>query len=315
MKTKYFNDAFVGNGRVTASFSKTGELLRFFYPTIDYKQFFEEFYIGLKVNDSNIIYLHNDINNTYEQNYIENTNILETRIINSYFNLAVTQIDFVPINENVLVKKYTFKNFGKIDLDINLLEYSKVLTDFNDDTCGYVKNDCLIQYNHNYSICTFSKDKILSSQINDIDKNFTDGVIRGKDYIGMSSVSGISFNIGKISPKQEKSFYLYIYINDNSEKSLLNELDTEIEKFRKLDLELELKNTKLYWQKFVKEHDKMGINKKQIDDKIKQNYNRSILLFSLLTNKTTGGVSAGIEVDEQKTVVDIHIVGLEMQCL
>ena len=57
MKTKYFNDAFVGNGRVTASFSKTGELLRFFYPTIDYKQFFEEFYIGLKVNDSNIIYL------------------------------------------------------------------------------------------------------------------------------------------------------------------------------------------------------------------------------------------------------------------
>ena len=301
MKTKYFNDAFVGNGRVTASFSKTGELLRFFYPTIDYKQFFEEFYIGLKVNDSNIIYLHNDVNNTYEQNYIENTNILETRIINSYFNLAVTQIDFVPINENVLVKKYTFKNFGKIDLDINLLEYSKVLTDFNDDTCGYVKNDCLIQYNHNYAICIFSKDKILSSQINDIDKNFADGVIRGKDYIGMSSVSGISFNIGKIPPKQEKSFYLYIYINDNSEKSLLNELDTEIEKFRKLDLELELKNTKLYWQKFVKEHDKMGINKKQIDDKIKQNYNRSILLFSLLTNKTTGGVSAGIEVDEQKT--------------
>ena len=24
-----------------------------------------------------------------------------------------------------------------------------------------------------------------------------------------------------------------------------------------------LKNTKLYWQKFVKEHDKMGINKKE----------------------------------------------------
>ena len=78
MRTKYFNDAFVGNGRVTASFSKTGELLRLYYPTIDYKQFFEEFYLGVKINDSALIYLHNDINNSYEQEYLENTNILRT---------------------------------------------------------------------------------------------------------------------------------------------------------------------------------------------------------------------------------------------
>ena len=94
---------------------------------------------------------------------------------------------------------------------------------------------------------------------------------------------------------------MYIYINSNKEKSLLNELDTEIEKLKKLDLKLELENTKKYWQKYVKEHDKLGINKKNIDESIKSNYNRSILLFSLLTNAETGGVSAGIEVDEQKT--------------
>ena len=301
MRTKYFNDAVVGNGKITASFSKTGELLRLFYPTIDYKQFFEEFYIGLKVNDSAILYLHNDINNTYKQEYIENTNILKTTIFNSYFNLEVEQVDFAPISENVLIKKYTFKNLGKIDLNVNFLEYSKVITDFNNDTCGYLKNNCLIQYNHGYSICTFSKDELLSSQINDIDSNFQDGVIRGKDYIGMSSVSGISYNIGNLKPKEEKTFYLYIYINSNKEKSLLNELDTEIEKLKKLDLKLELENTKKYWQKYVKEHDKLGINKKNIDESIKSNYNRSILLFSLLTNAETGGVSAGIEVDEQKT--------------
>ena len=117
----------------------------------------------------------------------------------------------------------------------------------------------------------------------------------------MSSVSGISYNIGNLKPKEEKTFYLYIYINSNKEKSLLNELDTEIEKLKKLDLKLELENTKKYWQKYVKEHDKLGINKKNIDESIKSNYNRSILLFSLLTNTETGGVSAGIEVDEQKT--------------
>ena len=110
LRNKYFNDAVVGNGKITASFSKTGELLRLFYPTIDYKQFFEEFYIGLKVNDSAILYLHNDINNTYKQEYIENTNILKTTIFNSYFNLEVEQVDFATISENVLIKKYSFKN-------------------------------------------------------------------------------------------------------------------------------------------------------------------------------------------------------------
>ena len=301
MKTKYFNDAFVGNGKVTASFSKTGELLRFFYPTIDYQQFFEDFYLGLKINDSNIIYLHNDINNRYEQEYIENTNILITKIYNSYFNLEITQTDFVPINDDVLIKKYKFKNAGTIDLNINLLEYSKVITDYNDDTCGYLKGEYLAQYNHAFSVCTFSSEKILSGQINNIEENFRDGIIGGKDYIGMSSASGISFNIGELRPGEEKEICLYVYINLNRRVNLLNELDAEVARFKSMNIEKELESTKQYWEQFVKKHDRLNINGMNIDERIKKNYNRSILMFSLLTNKSTGGVSAGIEVDEQKT--------------
>ena len=46
MITKYFNDAVIGNRTVTASFSKTGELLRLYSPTVDYKQFIERFNVG-----------------------------------------------------------------------------------------------------------------------------------------------------------------------------------------------------------------------------------------------------------------------------
>ena len=49
MKQKYFNDGIVGNRTVTASFSKTGELLRLFYGAIDYKQFIEQFDVGVKI--------------------------------------------------------------------------------------------------------------------------------------------------------------------------------------------------------------------------------------------------------------------------
>ena len=44
MINKYFNDAIIGNGEMTVSFSKTGELLRLFNQAPDYKQFFEIFH-------------------------------------------------------------------------------------------------------------------------------------------------------------------------------------------------------------------------------------------------------------------------------
>lgn len=300
MITKYFNDGIVGNRTVTASFSKTGELLRLYSPTVDYKQFIERFNVGVKINDSAIIYLHNDINNIYNQQYVPYTNVLETEILNTYFNLRVLQTDFVPIKENILVKNYKLSNESNIDFDMNFLVYSDMFSNLNNDTCGYFKNDSLIQYNHDYSVCIFSKEVPNSVQINNVQNNIMDGVIGGKDYIGMSSDSGISYKLN-IPAGKEISINIYIYINDNKEKSLLNELDNEIERIRKIDIREELEDTKKYWKKFVKSHDKLGINKLNVDEKIKNIYNRSILLFPLVTNPVTGGISAGIEVDENKT--------------
>lgn len=300
MINKYFNDGIVGNRTVTASFSKTGELLRLYSGSVDYKQFIERFNVGVKINDSAIIYLHNDINNSYIQNYIPNTNILQTEILNTYFNLKITQTDFVPIKENMLVKSYKFQNDSNIDFDMNFIVYSEVMTNLNNDTCGYFKNDALIQYNHDYSVCIFSKEVPNSVQINGVKNNIMDGVIGGKDYVGMSSDSAISYGI-KLPAGKEKTINIYIYVNDNGKKSLLNELDNELERIRKIDIKTELEETKKYWKKYVKDHDKMGINKLNIDDRVKTIYNRSILLFNLVTNPITGGISAGIEVDENKT--------------
>ncbi len=301
MKEKYFNDGIVGNGRITASFSKTGELLRLFYGSVDYKQFIEQFDVGVKVNDSAMIYLHNDINNLYDQKYIKDTNILQTEILNTYFNLQIIQTDFVPISENILVRNYRFINQSNIDLKVNLLAYSKVLTNINNDTCGFFKDDCLIQYNHDYSFCIFAKEKPLSYQINNVQANIMEGIIGGKDYIGMSSDSAISYDLQTIKSGEEVNLNLYIYINDNKEKCLLNELDTEINRIRKIDIVKEFEDTKKYWRKYIKDYDKLNLEKSDTDERIKKIYKRSILLFALLTNNETGGISAGMEVDEDKT--------------
>ena len=105
-----------------ATFSSKGEMLRLSYPNHDNRQYLKYFHTGVKVNDSNIIYLHDDINNTYIQYYDTDTNILNTEITNTYFNLKIVQTDFVTIKEDILVKKYSFINDSNIlEIDSNTL--------------------------------------------------------------------------------------------------------------------------------------------------------------------------------------------------
>lgn len=298
---KYFNDAIIGNENITASLTKNGELLRLLYPCTDYKQFIDFYHIGLKINDSNIVYLHDDINNVYNQHYVEGTNILNTEILNTYFKLKIVQTDFVCIKENVLVRKFRFVNENVIDLNLNLLIHSKLISTDNNQVSGLIQNDALLQYMHDYSVCTFSKDKLLSTQINNTKANIFEGQIGDKDYVGMSTDSSISYDLNILKPNEEKTFELYIYIDDN--KNGLYGIDKTIERIRKIDFKTEQENTKKYWQKYLKSHD--GLNLNLTDNlrnkKIEEIYNRTILLYPLLTNGETGGISAAVEVDEKLT--------------
>ena len=65
MKSKYYNDAIIGNKSMVATFSSKGELQRLLYPNRDFKQFLDFFTTGVKINDSAFINLHDDINNIY----------------------------------------------------------------------------------------------------------------------------------------------------------------------------------------------------------------------------------------------------------
>ena len=181
MKTKYYNDAIIGNKNLKATFSKRGELLRLYYPNIDFRQFIDEFLVGIRVNDSRLINLANDINNVYSQNYVEQTNILNTEIINTYFNLKIVQTDFIPMNENILVKQYKLINNNNINLDVDLLFHSKLLSDNNNKVSGIYKNQVLMQYIHDYTIAMFSKNVPLSYQINNTEEIAEEKSIKEKE--------------------------------------------------------------------------------------------------------------------------------------
>ena len=295
---KYYNDAIIGNQNILASFTKQGEILRLLYPTRDYKQMIDFFHVGLKINDSRLVYLHEDINNIYMQQYEEDTNILNTEILNTYFNLKVVQTDYASIKENVLVRKYKFTNENTIDLNLNFLVHSSLTSSPENRVSGMCRNDALIQYNHEYMLCTFSKEKLLSSQINNSKSNIEDGKIGDKDYVGMSANSSISYDLGTLKPNETREFELYIFIEDS--KIGLDNLEKTIDRIRKIDFRTEYEAVKKYWKKYVKDHDGLELDLAETpkNRKIKQIYTRTILLYSLLVNHETGGISAAVEVDE-----------------
>lgn len=295
---KYYNDAIIGNQNILASFTKQGEILRLLYPTRDYKQMMDFFHVGLKINDSRLVYLHEDINNIYMQQYEEDTNILNTEVLNTYFNLKVVQTDYASIKENVLIRKYKFTNENTINLDLNFLVHSSLTSSPENRVSGMCRNDALIQYNHEYMLCTFSKEKLLSSQINNSKANIEDGKIWDKDYVGMSANSSISYDLGTLKPNETREFELYIFIEDS--KIGLDNLEKTIDRIRKIDFRTEYEAVKKYWKKYVKDHNGLELDLVETpkNRKIKQIYTRTILLYSLLVNHETGGISAAVEVDE-----------------
>lgn len=300
MKTKYFNDAIIGNKEIVASYSKTGELLRMYYPTRDNSQFIDYFETGVKINDSALIYTHEDINNVYKQKYIENSNILTTEIKNTYFNLKIVQTDFVSMKQNLLIKRYVFINESKIDLNVKFFIHSKLHSGENNIVGSKLIENGIAQYAHDFAFNIFSnKVKRTNHQLNDTASNIEEGYIADKDYIGMSADASVCFDIETIKPGEKKYLDICIGITNNDDKQI-TEL---IEKAKKIDFIKEQAAVLAYWEKYLKKHMTIKLEepKNGYEEKVTNIYKRSILLFPLLTNQSTGGMVAAIEIDEERT--------------
>lgn len=141
--------------------------------------------------------------------------------------------------------------------------------------------------------------KLISHNINRTNDVITSGILYDKDYIGMSNNSAVSYEIGTLKPNEKKEFNVMIFIGDNKEKNDLESVQAKIEELKKLDEEKELKSAKQYWKRYLKDHMVHSISDgTKYKDRIERIYKRTILLYPLLTNFVTGGVSAAMEIDE-----------------
>jgi len=274
--SKYFNRAIIGNSKILACLDEKAELMRLYYPHIDYFQNVDIYKLGF-VRDNKVSWFADAelINQYYDGN------IVFTKL--RYDDMDILIRDYVLLEKNVIVRKIKFNQLT------NLMIYSKLKSSPDKLISGMVVNNALIQYCPELYMCTFSKTKIEKAQINNVQKVLKHADLKLEDYIGMSDNSAIMF-------APEKEVVIYITLENELKKALRT-----IEHYRKLNEEELFQETKKYWREYTEKYLNKYIGDSKFSNREIDIIERTILMYSLLSDKQTGAVLASPDVDENFT--------------
>lgn len=296
MTKTYFNDAIIGNSRMLCGLTGKGELVRLFWPHIDYPQHVEKFVPGIFFIDqkNSTLWLGYD-NWEVNQYYLEDTSILKTVYKDINNGLRVEQTDFVLPDRDVLVRSYTIGNIGANHMDVGFMQYSSAVTTTPElrSSLFDFSTDSLIHYRHGYYISISSAEEVYQFQLgNNAYECARHTELYGNDSIGMMADGALSWNLGRIEPGMEKQFNLYICASDTLKG--VKELTRAAKSF---DPEKEYIKTRNYWLDFLKSSRQIVTGNRIIDDL----YKRSLMVFKLMSDEKTGGLLASAEIDEAFT--------------
>ena len=123
-KNIYFNDAIIGNGKVTVGLDRKGRMLRAYFVCGE------------------------EYETDYEQKYVQDTNILKTNMYLLKKNVNIVQTDFIPINENMYIRNYEIKNESDKKIIIYPMLHSGITSSIYENSSSMFIQDAIIHYNH-----------------------------------------------------------------------------------------------------------------------------------------------------------------------
>lgn len=271
--SKYFNNAIIGNSKILGCLNETGEIIRLYYPTIDYFQNIDEFKMGF-VNNGKISWF----NDSYSKKQYYDGNIVYTEL--NFDGYQVIQRDYVLMKKNIVVRKLKFNRRA------DLFVYSKLNSDVNKKVSSMVVDNTLIQYCQEMYMATFSNEKISKYQINNTKSALNNGELNQEEYIGMTEDTAILY-------KDIDEITLYIAFENNL-KSILK----TVEWCKKQEENLLHDSTKKYWNDYLNKFSNNIVYQNTNKIKEKEIIDRTILMYALVSNPETGATLASPDVDE-----------------
>lgn len=296
MGKPYINNAIIGNGSMLGCISEYGELIRLYWPEIDFPQHLEKMLTGFFDTESphsTIWFSEGD--HVVSQSYMDSTNILTTKAMLKRLFLEVTQTDFCLPNSPVLVRHYSIKNMNDFDFNLGVGVASHVTSHTQDlgNTMFDFSTDALVHYRHGGCWAIGSSKEVKEFQIgNNPFGAVWESKLNSIDSIGMSPDGALLWDLGTLQPGEECTLTIYLSFSKS-----LNELKLLIPKAKGYNINELLNKVKDYWHDYLRGCFQI----KSGNEKADKIYERSLLLFNLMADKNTGGLLASPEIDEDFT--------------
>ncbi|MDF2988794.1 MAG: glycoside hydrolase 15-related [Eubacterium sp.] len=296
MQKSYYNNAITGNSSMLATFSDRTELLRLFWPNIDYIQQFDKLLCGIYIKNKmdSTVWL-NDHRCEHHQEYLADTNIISSTITNYFDGYKVVIHDFIHPDRDILIRKCEIENYSNEPRELGFVTFSAA-TSSDPDVAGVLfdfNNEALVHYRSNNYISIFSDIQTCDFQLG---SNANDAAVStclfGKDEVGMMKDAAVAWELGCFRKNEVKSFNLYICAADS-----LKACKILIKESKKIDAVNAFETTNKYWKDFLSGSKQIKTGNALLDNL----YRRSLLVFRLMYDKKSGGLLAAPEVDEYFT--------------
>lgn len=291
----YFNNAVIGNSRILATFDEKGQILRVFWPNIDYSQQIEKMLLGIYFpkTSSSMHWLDSDEWN-YNQYYLDDTNILKTVITRKNGDLRIVITDFALNNKDIIIRNIKFENISSECIDLNFAIYCSGISGKSDSRSSFFDfdSDAVVIYGHDgYMFVSSDKEssqfQLTNSPIDACNRLFLYGV---EDY-SLNPEGAMLWEMGEIKPSEKASLNLYMVFGDD-----LNKVRNETKEIKKVSFNELFDETKDYWTQFLEGAKKVNTGVIELD----KLYKRTVLVFKIMSDET-GGIIAAPEFDEESS--------------
>lgn len=292
----------LGNDELLVTMGRKGDILGFFYPRRDHAQHVEESVACIHTGEKLLWTNDNDWHSI--QNYIEDTNIVSTKLYHDS-GIRISILDLVHPDVPVLIRRFKIQSQNKMSgkffyySNFNVGETSKKNSGFCDSEARL-----LAQYWQNYYIGIYSIPEFTEWQIGkamdtmwwtNSRYDMEDGKLQGnKEDIGnINNAVGWDLNLGADGAND-----FVILMGAASSRNLLYK---RIHELSKLSLEYIFEKTREHWVMWLSKKHVLKMQGIEGCETLRQElfgaYNRALLMLYLLNDREYGSFVAAPEFD------------------
>lgn len=295
MNKPYLVDAIIGNSSFLASLGRNGRMYRLWWPNIDMPQHVDAIRTGIKLDNHSLSWFDSEAYGwSHEAAYLKRTNVYCVKAHSEEHPIAVESAHFAVPGLDLLVRNYTFTNTGNESAAFDFITHSSFFINnsqlFN-TTTFHEAADALIHFKNRYFFA-LSSANVCAKYQSGLDWNaVSEGILEGNP-IDMTPDGAMSWRIDELAPGESTTIAVYLAAG-HDEAEVLSVLTLAKSK----TVEQWLEDTCSYWHNFVDAA--APCPSKEAD--IIELYERSVLMFKLMSDEKTGSIIAAPEFDEQFT--------------